>query len=436
MSFHAMYRAAFMLLVSFLTACGGGVEVNINSHSPSNSSVIYVNGGDAVDFSVSGPTYRSYSEAAGQVGVTGQWAVYKYEPDNYGASDAFGVVSFSRAAERIESKLGSESSPFSFRFDVPTTDIPQYYVVSYTVYERLVGGTWSFADSSRSWLVYVGGNEQTPPVWEGDFFVSEAADIARLNGYSSIDGSLSILPFSVDKDVPYSIGMSNAVNITNVVEGREIRSGIPLGFINSANQITSLDSLSGLVSISGNLNVIDNAQLVSLSGFENLESIGGEALIFRNVALETIQSLSGVTHIGGDLYIDYQPELTDLQGLEGLSIINGDLSIHALAAISSLQALSGVAAVAGNLQIEGNDVLQSLSGLDNVATAGEKLLIKQNAELTNIDALNQLDSVGSNFSITSNPQLCNSAAEATLQLVQSRSGVGSDNITVSGNDDC
>lgn len=438
MNFHAMYRAAFLLVISLLTACGGsgGDKVQINSHAPSNSSVIYVDAGDAINFSVSGPTYSPYSEALLQVGVTGQWAVYKYEPDNYMAGGVLGVIPRSRVGDRIDFKLGNQSQPFSFRFDVPTADAPQYYVVAYTVYERLVGGSWDYTDSSRSWLIYAGASEQAPPVWEGDFIVTEPGDFDHLNGYDTINGSLSVMPFSSSQDEEVSIGTSNSINVSNNVDGRERNGAIQLGFINTANPIASLDALSNLESISGNLNIFDNAQLVSFSGLENLTSVAGEVLLYRNVALESIQALGGVTHIGDDLFIDYQPKLASLQGLEGLSQINGDLAIVELDDVDSLQALNGLTVVAGDLWIEENDGLQTLNGLDSVTSVGEKLIIKRNTSLVNLDGLNQLDSVGANFSITTNAQLCNSAAEALLQLVQSRGGVGSDSITVTGNDDC
>ena len=63
---------------------------------------------------------------------------------------------------------------------------------------------------------------------------------------------------------------------------------------NAPNDITNLDGLSGITSIDGNLDIIDNQALSDLSGLGQLESIGGFLRFFNDDALPNLNGLGSL----------------------------------------------------------------------------------------------------------------------------------------------
>ncbi len=91
--------------------------------------------------------------------------------------------------------------------------------------------------------------------------------------------------------------------------------------------VHSLNGLSQLTSIDGDLRIAENDQLQSLSGLENLEYLTGGLLIFDNSSLDDISALSNLTSIRGALSIGKNDNLTSLFGLQNIGLGMTDLRL-------------------------------------------------------------------------------------------------------------
>ncbi len=70
------------------------------------------------------------------------------------------------------------------------------------------------------------------------------------------------------------------------------------GDSSTGNDITNLQGLENLTSISGHLNILYNSNLVNLQGLENITSIGGDLVLFSNPSLVNLEGLNNLTSIG------------------------------------------------------------------------------------------------------------------------------------------
>ncbi|OUS31097.1 hypothetical protein A9Q99_04605 [Gammaproteobacteria bacterium 45_16_T64] len=417
-------------LVLLLSACGASVKVDINSHSPSNSSVIYASDGESLAFSAFGPVYSPYNETLLQVGVRAQWEVYEYEPDNYLTNPVFNIMAGTRTGQSIAYAPATFLNATRFEFTIPENQPSQYYLVTYTVYRHIIGGSWKFADSSRSWLIYAGDENQVPPEWEGDFLVGSIEDINKLEGYTSINGTLSIMPFTSEESDNSLLDGDNQVIAISKIDHRDLKYTLPLGIRTEENlitdisaleninhvggnlnvfhneRLTSFDKLNNLLSVDGNLMVYKNNQITDLEGFNNLTVLGGDLYFQSNQNLESIDALKGLQRLEGAAVFAWNEKLTDLAGLENVSSVGGRLSVTGSSSLESLGALSNIEFVGGNLEIRNNDLLTSLSGLESLLTVGEDLVIDGNEALLSLDSLENLSSVFG-ATIRSNPMLTN-----------------------------
>ncbi len=136
-----------------------------------------------------------------------------------------------------------------------------------------------------------------------------------------------------------------------------------------------LSHLACVVSITGDLGIVETRRLTSLEGLEQLGAVGG-SLTLQGTALTDISALSGLTEIPGDLIIADNPALASLAGLEGVAAIGGSLTLADNAALSSLDGLAGLTAVEGDITATGNlllcdqakdALLAQLTGFDGLA---------------------------------------------------------------------
>ena len=87
------------------------------------------------------------------------------------------------------------------------------------------------------------------------------------------------------------------------------------------DDVANLWALSHLISIQGNLTIINNPNLIQLAGLDNIQSVGGNVIIGDdskggNPLLADISALSNVMWIGGSLVISGNESLSNLVGLE------------------------------------------------------------------------------------------------------------------------
>ncbi len=136
--------------------------------------------------------------------------------------------------------------------------------------------------------------------------------------------------------------------------------------------ITNLDSLSQITSVSGDVTigyVIGNPLLLTLGGLDNLLEIGGYLSIENNPSLlgfegiiesSNAMNLSSLSDIGGDFLIAQNASLENLMGLESLSSIDGDLIIEDNISLTSLTGIENLDYQSiDNLYVQDNPVLST-----------------------------------------------------------------------------
>ncbi len=268
----------------------------------------------------------------------------------------------------------------------------------------------------------------------GDVVVSDGRDLARLAGCSVVEGSLWIQN-------------SNLSDLNGLRHLSEVQGDLS---IDNNHNLYDLSGLGNLHTVRGTLTISYNNQLGNVDALSNLRTIGEggsdhHVQIQNNPSLTTIQGLSGVSTITGDLNIDDNDSLYNLSGLEGLQHVGATLSItdnDALDNINALSNLDGVGDpvsggdlyirsnsalssiwltdlgyVGGSLEIEGNPSLGGSNNLNSVATVGGRLYIYDNDNLTHLDAFNYLGEVGADLTIEENDNL-ESVGLASLTSVQ------------------
>lgn len=192
----------------------------------------------------------------------------------------------------------------------------------------------------------------------------------------------------------------------------------------SGSNITNLNGLSQLESVTKSIFMFNNPALTSLAGLSNLSNIGAELTIDNCDALTNLNGLENVPFIGGTLTITGNATLNNMSALLGIQYINGSLLVSQNPALTTLAGLDNAAFTGRFLQISNNNALTSISSLDNmtevgnnVNTNGRFLSIGSNPNLTTIDGLHNLVSVGTDFEIVNNGNLVTLDAFNSLQTI-------------------
>lgn len=140
------------------------------------------------------------------------------------------------------------------------------------------------------------------------------------------------------------------------------------------DDITNLEGLSSLTTITESLYIDNCDNLENLTGLENLSYVG----ITEQLAY--------------GLYIADNDRLKNLNGLNGLTTINGRLGIFAHDSLEGVSGLENLTIVGDGLFIEGNSSLDNLDGLSSLTTVGmDGIQIFINPQLTNINGIENID---------------------------------------------
>lgn len=213
-------------------------------------------------------------------------------------------------------------------------------------------------------------------VYVGDVEVRTDADVALLDGYESIQGSVGVF------------------------EG-----------------VTDLSPLHALEEITGSLRIEDTTTLPSLAGLESLRIIGAD-LGIRGSTLVSLDGLNGLSAVEG-LVIEDTESLQDLSALAAVSGLSRNL-VLTNSNLESLAALNGLTEVRGYLNIQNAASLSSLSGLEHVSYVGKTLFIVQCPRIEDLDGLAGLLTVKESVSISDLPLLSRVTlpVEAVTDVVQ------------------
>ncbi|NVB36952.1 hypothetical protein G6O69_03865 [Pseudenhygromyxa sp. WMMC2535] len=274
-------------------------------------------------------------------------------------------------------------------------------------------------------------------VYVGNYNVTSKADIAALNDYAKIEGSLTFTYPPIDyaatgsclKEVTGNLeilGEGGEITV-ETIEGLETVGGsltIDTAIFSANAAFPSLESVGGDVEIA-----LFSSETSDLPSFESLATIGGELWIYES----DIQSLSGFNALetvgGGVIHLEGM-DVELLSGFNALETFDGDLAINALYSLTDISGFTALETVTGGLSLSSIGIVD-LVGFPSLTTIGGSIDIADEPYLESIDIGGQL-SIGGNLLIAGNPELPQCDAEAFVaQLVQ----VGG-TVTVSGNKPC
>lgn len=147
--------------------------------------------------------------------------------------------------------------------------------------------------------------------------------------------------------------------------------------------VDSLNGLSNITSISGDLIIFKTFELTTLDGFDSLNSVGGDLYIGGydiwphygepNSHLEDITALMNLNQIGKDLIIKYNPKLSGLTGLDSIvfqPINNIEIGENEMLSVCSVKSLCDC--LAGNCDI---DIYFNASGCNSAEEVEEACLV-------------------------------------------------------------
>jgi len=207
-----------------------------------------------------------------------------------------------------------------------------------------------------------------PCLPHGNYYFFSQADVdnfkAAYPGCSDLQGDVSITGDDI-------VNLSVLSEVTSIAGDLNI--GRKYGRKPIGNPLLhDLTGLENLTQIGGTLLFYRNGSLTSLSGLDNLSSIGNGLIIGieysetakekieGSLALTSINALSGLASIGGELYI-CNTSLTSLTGLDSVSYIGSKIFIgfnEYLSDISGLARLNSISGltIAYNKQLQACDV--------------------------------------------------------------------------------
>ncbi len=461
-----MNRLIILVLIGMFLSFG--LAGCIVSTSPGTSNVIEMRPGETKFFRVNGINLNSSTTKC-------HWYIYR--------NDGNSPEELERT-DQIEFKVNPEGEK-SNRVKI----VCQFWSYKYQIHHTQGGPVWYWEwvqTDITTWNIRI--LKDTAPVWQGDYYIEESADMQLLSRYTEVTGSLSITDNNIENlsglecltSVGGSLQIENNASLLNLTGLENLTSiGGDLSIYRNF-YLTNLSGLKNLPSVGGSLYIGGDNSLTGLSGLDNLTSIGGDLVIEWNRALtslvslenlktvggymwigvnDSLTSLSGLekTTVGGCVSIGANPALTSLSHLENITSVAGDLTIR-FNALRNLSGLENLKSVTGDLIIEGNYSLESLSGIENLTSVGGSLSIGDTNALTNLSGIENLTSVfedlriwnnnaltslgmtglqkvGSDFKIYDNPMLCNSLAEELMNQVLAGVGIGGV-LTISGNKDC
>ena len=188
----------------------------------------------------------------------------------------------------------------------------------------------------------------------------------------------------------------------------------------SGNDITNVDALSNLTSVSRNVSIQHNESLANLDGLSGLTAVKGYIQIWTNKSLGNINGLSSLRS-ADSVEISLNPLLESLDALKQLSLAlvegqfrSGYVYVADNTGLLDVDGLSGLSGTVSQIDIEGNDSLVNVDGLSNITAVTKELNITNNASLINLNGLVKVASVGGGLSIYANPALAKCQAIAPL----------------------
>ncbi len=215
--------------------------------------------------------------------------------------------------------------------------------------------------------------------------------------YCHIEPICNYLDTSGSTNISYnsSLGCASVGQINDFCEGfTECPDPGNLTFESQYDLDYFLAQYPSCTTIQGNVTIIDDdgANITNLNGLQNITTITGSLTISANYGLSTLGGLENLEQIGGTLMIINNGILESLEALSNLTNLNNS-----------------------EIRIENNGILTSLAGLDNIDPSTISNLIlrsSQNLTTCNVASIcNYVAGIGNTYTISGNATNCNSDVE-------------------------
>lgn len=262
--------------------------------------------------------------------------------------------------------------------------------------------------NSQADLNFFAANFSNCSVIEGSLIMDGPSinDLSALINITLIEGDLEIEQTSL-------LNLNGLDNLTQVKGD--------LGIDNN-DLLNSLSGLGALQSIGSTtfgyddhrFYLQDNPNLINLVGLNSLTTIVG-SLEINYSSLQTLAGLNSLTSISEDLLIVDNEDLISMFGLFNLQSIGNELRVSDNISLQNMYGLSGLQSVR-NLEVSQNDVLTNLNALSNVTSSIDYLYIRNNAALTSLNGLQNVPAVNNQFRVSRNDVLSDISAVANVDL--------------------
>lgn len=248
----------------------------------------------------------------------------------------------------------------------------------------------------------------------GDVVLGTQYDVDAFGaqGYKTITGALDIIdngsadpicdltPLDKLKEIGSSLTINSPClsSLDGLNKLKSIGELGPFGFIGiTGANITDIEALDKLKTITGSINVIQCDQLVSIQqAFSRVTSVKSG---------KTTATLTSVFVLN----VNNNDVLTDISGFRNLTEIEGGLRILDNLGILNLDDLSGLASIGDDIFVVGNGALQDVNSLSVITSLNDDLFVFDNPSLTQCCGLYNL--------LCSNPPTCTSSGVGDLVVI-------------------
>lgn len=210
-------------------------------------------------------------------------------------------------------------------------------------------------------------------VWAGDYHITDQVARDALTGYTEVTGTLRI--------ASPTITSLDGLSCLDVVGGNLD--------IEDNQALADIGGLAGVTRIGGDLTIEDNDRLTTVDIFDALESVGGSVRFFENPRLSAIRGFGALTAVGGDIELSSYGQGLELHGFGALASLGGRLDLTGDITVSGFGALASLAGVrtgGGTVTVHGFDVLDTITGSIVGGEADTVAILGMN-NLTSVDGI-------------------------------------------------
>ena len=230
-----------------------------------------------------------------------------------------------------------------------------------------------------------------PPAGSSTIIVQSANDVERIKHCIRVHGDLWIMDTLLTSLSGFVLQQVDGVlNISNnallqSMQGPNITEAKAI-IVDSNALLQDVAALNG-VNISEKVVITNNPSLTDLSGLGHLVAVSSGDLILQNLpALYSLQGLSALSYIGGNLKILNNSGLMRIVGLSVLTVVEQSLFIENVPVLLSLDQPSQLQTIGQQLIVENNALLRDLNALSNLNSVVHGVIILDNPQLCYIGA--------------------------------------------------